>query len=89
MNDSAANTLTGAPKARMAETLGGDATGSVARVGAMMRAWSTGEHVSEAWHDYQRDSEAISSLHERWRLHLLAQTDLASRLVAFIRDRLR
>jgi len=75
--------------ARMAETLGGDAAASVARVGTMMRAWSTGEHVSEAWHNYQRDSEAISGLHERWRLHLLAQTDLASRLVAFIRDRLR
>jgi len=75
--------------ARMAELLGGEPAESVARVARMMRAWSTGEHVSEAWHDYLSDTEAISSLHERWRVHLLAQTDLASLLVAFIRDRLR
>lgn len=86
--------------ARIAEAVGDAATTTIEAgradpdqaidsVKQMMYAWSTGEQVGRAWQAYRSHFNEVTQLHEAWRLTLLAQTDLASRLAAFISDRLR
>jgi uncharacterized repeat protein (TIGR03837 family) len=62
---------------------------AIAAIDAMMLAWSTGKRVAKAWQHYQVRFGEVRRLHEAWRLALLTQSDLASRLAAFISDRLR
>jgi hypothetical protein len=62
---------------------------AIGPISRMMLAWSTGEEVGRAWRDYRTHFNEVSRLHEAWRHTLLEQDDLASRLAAFIGDRLR
>jgi uncharacterized repeat protein (TIGR03837 family) len=65
------------------------AAGPVDEAAAMMRAWCGGTPpLPQAWRSFEAALPALSGACRRWTAKLAAQDDLATRLLAFCRDRL-